>query len=129
MNEIMSTLTIVAGIIWHGVGLTILDIAIYATIYIARLFDITKRQFSFTLAGGLALSIISDVFHYFTSTHMPHYLYDDIFTYTELTVLSVVFVFLICFLAVGRGNLERNYNLDMRGLNFRKIKKLKNARH
>ena len=60
---------------------------------------------------------------------MPHYQYGDIFTYTELTVLWVVFVFLICFLAVGRGKLEGNYNLDIRGLNFREIKKSKNARH
>ena len=32
MNDIMSTLTIVAGIIWYGVGLTVLVIAIYATL-------------------------------------------------------------------------------------------------
>ncbi len=115
-----------AAIVWYVVPVVGLAIGIYATIYFARLLDITKRQFLVAMIGGIILSILNDAFHYVTSIHMPAYLlYNDIYRYAGITIGSIIIVCLVYFIFAGRRNLKERYNIEISGLWPREIKKLK----
>lgn len=124
----MSSITIYAGILWYGAGVVGTALAIWGLIYFARLFDITRKQLYIGLTGGFFLAAGNVSFYYFTSTHMVHYLYDDIFRYAELVALSILAICLVYFLLTGMRNIRKNYNLDIRGLWPREIKELKRAK-
>lgn len=112
----MASVFFYAALLWYGVTVGGLAIGIYGALYFARLFDITRRQFSVALLGGIVLSTLTNAFYYFTSTHMVKYLDDEIFTYTVLTISSITIVCLVYFLIIGRRNLHSKYNIDIKGL-------------
>ena len=118
-----------AAILWYGVTAAVVAIGIYATIYFARLLDITRRQVFVALPVGIALSALDDAFKYVTSTHMAVYFYDDLFTYTVLTIGPIVVVWIVYFVFVaGRRNLLEKYNIDISGSWPGEIKRMKEAR-
>lgn len=123
----MSSLALIGGILWYGLGLFGIGVAFYALVYFGKLFDITKNQLLGALLGGIILSALSDAFFYFSSTHMPLTLYDQIYRYTALSILPAIMVCLVYFLVAGNGNLRKNYGINISGHWPNEIRKLKES--
>ena len=121
----VNILLYVAAILYYGVTASGLGIGIYATIYFAKLLDVTIKQFFIALSGGLLLSAFNLAFHYFSSTHMVSSLYNNIFIDIVLTLGSIIIVCLIYFIIAGRGNLLKTYHVNISGKWPREIKELK----
>jgi len=110
---------------WYVLPVVIVIAGIYFIFYYARLFDITRKQFIVATIGGFVFSILVDEFHYVTSTHMLVSLYNNIFTYTELTILPFIMIYMIYFVFAGKRNLKKKYNIEISGLKLREIRRLK----
>lgn len=112
----MTTLFLYGALLWYGVTVAAVAIGIYATIYFARLLDITRRQLLLALPVGIVLSALTDALRYVTPTHMAVYIYDNIFTYAVLTIGPIIMVCLVYFVfVVGRRNLLEKYNIEIKG--------------
>lgn len=112
----MTSIIFFAILLWYGTIGFALVVGIYATIYFANVLDITRKQFFLSFFGGIVLAIVAVIFHYVTSIHMQASLYDDIISYTALTIGSIIIVCLVYFIIVGKRNLSKNYGLDINGL-------------
>lgn len=114
----------ISSILFYGSLLSIVPIGIYVSIYYAKLFEITRKQFAVATGIGVILSSLSTAFNYFTSLSAS---WPPIFAYTFFIVGPFIVVYLIYFLIAGSKNLRLKYNIKMVGRyhSFQEIKKLK----
>ena len=92
--------------------------------------DITKRQLFIALLVSIVfavlLSMVKDL--EFVARPIQSPLYSDLFEIYLLIVSSFGIICLLYFFVVGKGNLMKNYNININGLWPREIKKMKQAR-
>lgn len=121
----MDLIIFFAYVLWFGVSAVAVAIGIYGTVYFARLMDITRRQLVAPITLGIVISALVDAFHYITFTNFKVYNYDDIFTYTVLTIGPIIMVCLVYIINMGRRNLLEKYNIEIAGKWPKEIKRLK----